>query len=235
MKRRLPVPPPTILLALLWLTLPGFAEDAAKLTWTSTGINEARRTGKPILLCVCDPAIERPDNELGRRVEAIFDNRGVRSALADFTRVRLKMTASYWPPNFRQAARNGFLIYVMTCDARPVAVFTPQNIVRPAKDPQGRDCYPRILAAAGLAQKRNDGALQAMTKNPPKDYVSPEEIAARKWAARKAANQSQDEKKGLSGLLGDEAKKADAPVSSPPTATKPETGGTPVPPEKEEE
>lgn len=225
---------PPILLVLLSLALPGSAEDAPKLAWTTTGINEARKAGKPIALCVCDPAFEGADKELGRRIEAILDNGGLRLALADFTLVRLRTLDSSWPAHFLQAARNGFALYVMTCDAVPVALFTPQNIGRPVKDAQGKESYPAVLAAASQAQKRNPGALEAMQESPPKHYVSPVEIAARRLEAMNAADQAKDEKKGLPGLLGDESKKADDHVSAAPATTKSETGRTPTRSEEEE-
>lgn len=239
---------PTILLVLLSLALPGSAEDAPKLAWTTTGINEARKAGKPIALCVCDPAIfalraddgkggaylVRGESELGRKIEAILDNGGLRLALADFTLVRLSTFNSSWPPHFLQAARNGFVLYVMTCDAVPVALFTPQNIGQPVKDAQGKESYPAVLAAASQAQKRNSGALEAMKKSPPKPYVSPAEIAAKRLEAMNAADQPKDEKKGLRGLLGDESKKTDDHVSAAPATTKSETGRTPIRSEEEE-
>jgi hypothetical protein len=170
---------------------------------------------------------------LGRKIEAILDNGGLRLALAGFTLVRLRTLDSSWPAHFLQAARNGFALYVMTCDAVPVALFTPQNIGQPVKDAQGKESYPAVLEAASQAQKRNSGALEAMQKSPPKHYVSPVELAARRLEAMNPANKSKDEK-GLTGLLGDEDKKADDHMSASPATTRSKTGRTPTRSEEEE-
>jgi hypothetical protein len=150
--------------------------------WQRIDFNAARKLEKPILLYIYDPLDGKASGYVKDVQLEILANSGVKKAFADFTPVMHPMCMTNWPAFYTSQAKNGVALVVMTCDAKPVAVFTHQNLPKVEKV-LGHEEYPALLTAADAALKANPKALEAMRKSPPKDYVSPSEQAARREAA----------------------------------------------------
>lgn len=176
-------------------------------TWQRGGVNEARKLEKPILLYIYDVQDGKASDPVKQVQQEIFANSGVRQAFSDFTPVMQSMQSTSWPAVYTAQAKNGVALFVMTCDANPVAVFTHKNLPKAVKDAKaGTEDYPMLVGAADAARKSNPKALAAMKKNPPKDYISPEQLAAQREAAQQPP---EPEPKGneTAGLLEETAKK----------------------------
>jgi hypothetical protein len=176
--------------------------------WQRIGINQARKAGKPILFYVYDPMEGKASSSVKVVQKEIFASLGVQQAFADFTPVMQPHTATNWPPVFTQQAKRGIALYVMTCDARPIALFTHRNLPKAVTGKDGNAQYVLLQSAAAAALKANPKALEAMKRNPPKEYLSPEELAAKRTAIAEPEDPEEQENKSaaknvLEGALGE--------------------------------
>jgi len=130
--------------------------------WQRIGVNEARKLGKPIFLYVYDPMDGKPSDPVKKVQKEIFANPGVQQAFAQFTPVMQPISASNWPPAFTRPAKNGVALYVMPCNAQPVATFTHRNLPKPVKGKDGKDQYQILQAAAAAALQVNPKVQEAM-------------------------------------------------------------------------
>jgi hypothetical protein len=130
------------------------------VAWQQIDIDAARKHERPILLYIYDPK----DMRLGTAVkqQRIFNNRGVKQAFAQFTPVMQPVNTTNWPAQYTAHAKNGYALLIMTCDAKPVAVFT--DLPEAVRDQRGNEEYPMLREAASTALKANPKVLEAMRK-----------------------------------------------------------------------
>jgi hypothetical protein len=174
--------------------------------WQRVGFNEARKLEKPILLYIYDPQDGKASDPVKLVQQELFANAGVKQAFAEFTPILQPLCSTSWPPVYTSQAKNGVALFILTCDAVPVAVFTHKNLPKAVKDPSGADEYPLLRGAADAALKANPKALAALKKNPPKEYLSPEQLAARREAATQPP-EPEPKENAAAGLLEEEPKK----------------------------
>ena len=163
-------------------------------SWKRIGINQARKAGKPILLYVYDPQGGKASTPVKKMQKEVFANEGVKSAFSSFIMVMQPHTATNWPPHYVWPAKNGAALYIMTSDGIPVMTFTHSNMPKAVKV-KGKSQYQVLMAAADAAVKANPKVVEAMKKNPPKEYLSPRQIAERRAAKAQPEEQPPEEKK----------------------------------------
>lgn len=195
------------------------AGASTAFSWSTMGINAARKAEKPILLYVWDNA-KKNNNEASGIETYVFEDKDVKSTFGSFSAIKLTPSSKGWPPQLLAAARNGAAIYVMTADGSIVAQF----LTKPA---------PKTFVAAGQrAAASNAAVVEAMKKNPPPEYKDPE-VAQPAGPAGGPQQAEPEEKKtqklatipGLGG--GDKSEKTDkeAGEKSGPPPEKPKNDG----------
>lgn len=137
------------------------AGTSTAFSWSTMGINAARKAEKPILLYVWDSS--KKSNAEASGIETyVFEDKDVKSTFGSFSAIRLTTSSKGWPPQLLAAARNGAAIYVMTADGSIVAQYTSKPTTK------------AFVVAGQRAAAANAAAVEAMKKNPPPEYKDPE-------------------------------------------------------------